>query len=128
MLSWLFQSFWHADEAEGSKGCNEAGFFLILLRHPTLVISREAIQQRHNRSFSRRVHNLVHSWQCIVVFWCGLVEISEIDAHSPLAVLFLDRHRVGQPFGIHDFADDGGVKQPLNLLLDSYHLVIGHLS
>jgi hypothetical protein len=79
------------------------------------MISIETIQQGHDRGVGRKIHNLIHSWQRIIVFWCGFVEISEIDTHAPLVVLFLDRHRVGQPFGVHDFANDGGVKQPLDL-------------
>jgi hypothetical protein len=79
------------------------------------MVTGEAIQQGHDCDVGCGVHHLIHSRQWIVIFWRCFVEISEIDAHAPFAVLFLDRHRVGQPFGVHDFADDGGVKQPLDL-------------
>jgi hypothetical protein len=39
----IFQTLCHSNEVEGSKGCDETGFFLILLRHPTLMLPREAI-------------------------------------------------------------------------------------
>jgi hypothetical protein len=44
--SWacIFQALWHSHETKSPKRCDETGFFLVILRHPTLMIAREAIQ------------------------------------------------------------------------------------
>jgi hypothetical protein len=102
--SWasIFQTFWHSHKTKSFERGDETGFLLILLRHPTLMVARETIQQRHNRRVGHRVHNLIHPWEWVVVFWCSLVEVSEVDTHPPFPILFLDRHRVDQPLGVHD--------------------------
>jgi len=46
------------------------------------------------------IHHLVNPWQRKVVFGVGQVEISEVDADSPLAILLLHQDRVGEPFWV----------------------------
>jgi hypothetical protein len=40
----IFQTFRHPHETESSKRCDEDGFFLVLLRHPTLMVAGKTIQ------------------------------------------------------------------------------------
>jgi hypothetical protein len=48
--SWacVFQTLWHLHETKGSKRGNEASFFLVLFRHPTLMVAGKAIEEGHN--------------------------------------------------------------------------------
>jgi hypothetical protein len=40
------------------------------------------------------VESMTWSWQWIIVFGCGFVEVCEVDAHPPFAILLLDRYGV----------------------------------
>jgi hypothetical protein len=44
----IFQTLWHSYETKGTKMGDEASFFLILFRHPALMVAGKTIQERHN--------------------------------------------------------------------------------
>ena len=41
------------------------------------------------------IYDEVNSWQRETVFWARSVDISEVNAESPLAVCFFDEYDVG---------------------------------
>jgi hypothetical protein len=53
--SWacVFQTLRHSHETKGSERGDEASFFLVLFRHPTLVVAGKIIQERHNDRVGR---------------------------------------------------------------------------
>ena len=64
---------------------------------------------------SSGIHDEVDSRQGDTVLWARSVDVSEVDAESPLAVCFFDKYDVGQPFRIFHLSDLlllGGVCRP----------------
>jgi hypothetical protein len=53
--SWacVFQTLRHSHETKGSERSDEASFFLILFHHPTLMVARKTIQERHDGCVGR---------------------------------------------------------------------------
>jgi hypothetical protein len=47
-LTGIFQTLRHSHETKVAKRSDEAGFFLVLFRHPALMVARKAIQERHD--------------------------------------------------------------------------------
>ena len=41
------------------------------------------------------IHDEVNSWQRETIFWACFIDVSEVDAKSPLAVRFFDKNDVG---------------------------------
>jgi hypothetical protein len=48
--SWtgILQTLGHSHETKSAKRGDKAGFFLVLFRHPSLMIAEKAIQERHD--------------------------------------------------------------------------------
>jgi hypothetical protein len=48
--SWacVFQTLQHSHETKGSERGDKTSFFLILFRHPTLMLAGKTIQETHN--------------------------------------------------------------------------------
>ena len=63
----------------------------------------------------RGVYKPVNDWKRETVFWTNLVQASEIDTHSPLALGFLYHDHVRQPIGILYFPNKPGFKELLSL-------------
>ena len=55
---------------------------------------------------SRRVHEEVDVREWITILWACLVQVSEVDVYSPLAVCFFDHDYIGQPFEVVDFPNE----------------------
>jgi hypothetical protein len=70
------------------------------------MVSGETIQQRHHLTVCRIIDDSVDSWQWEVILRAGFIEVSEIDAHAPLAILLFDRHGVCQPCWVFDFSNN----------------------
>ena len=51
------------------------------------------------------IYDEVDSWQRETILWACSVDVSEVDAKSPLAVCFFDEHDVGQPFWVLHLSD-----------------------
>lgn len=52
-----------------------------------------------------RIHELVNSREWEAIFRAGMVEVYEINAHSPFSVGLLHHDDDGKPFKIEDFSD-----------------------
>ena len=63
------------------------------------------------------IYNEVDSWQRETIFWACSVDVSEVDAESPLAVRFFDEYDVGQPIRILHFSDCLCLKELADLLI-----------
>jgi hypothetical protein len=73
--SWasILQAFRHSNETESTKGHDEASLFLILFHHPTLMITRETIQKRHDSGVGCRINDLIRPWKWEIIFGRGLI-------------------------------------------------------
>lgn len=58
----VYEAFRHAHEVVHAKGFNKASLVFVFF-HVNLVITREAIKERHGFAHYRLVDNLVYSWQ-----------------------------------------------------------------
>ena len=59
------------------------------------------------------VYQLVNPWQREAIFWASLIQVCEIDAHSPLTVALFYHDHVCQPVWIEDFPDEINFQQLL---------------
>ena len=73
--------------------------------HADLVVAGKSIHETEEFMASCGIYNEVDPWQRETIFWACSVDVSEVDAESPLAVRFFDGYDVGQPFRILHFSD-----------------------
>ena len=68
--------------------------------HADLVVAGESIHETEEFMASCGIYYEVDSWQRETIFWACSVDVSEVDAESPLAVRFFEEYDVGQPFRV----------------------------
>ena len=66
------------------------------------------------------IYDEVDPWQRETIFWACSVDVSEVDAESPLVVRFFDKYDVGQPFGVFHFSDCSCLEELADLLVDRF--------
>ena len=66
------------------------------------------------------IYDEVDSRQRVTIFWACSVDVSEIDAESPLAVCFFDEYDIGQPFRIFHLSDCPCMEEFVDLLVDRF--------
>ena len=66
------------------------------------------------------IYDEVDSRQREIVFWACSIDVSEVDAESPLAVRFFDKYDVGQPFRVFHFYDCSCLEEFPDLLVDRF--------
>ena len=66
------------------------------------MVTLEGVQKTYPRVSHRGIHQLVNSRDGKWVFWANSIQTSEVHADSPLPILLLNHHSVGQLFGIKD--------------------------
>ena len=64
------------------------------------------------------IHYEVDLWQRETIFWACSIDVSEVDAESPLAVRFFDEYDVGQPFLVLHLSDYSCMEELADLLVD----------
>ena len=64
------------------------------------------------------IYDEVNSRQRETIFWACSVDVSEVDAESPLFVFFFDKYDVGQPFRIFHLSDCPCLEEFADLLVD----------
>ena len=53
-----------------------------------------------------------------MIFWIEFVEASEVDAHFPSTIIFLDEDGICEPCGVTNFSNKVCIKDFIDLLLD----------
>ena len=104
----------------GSLRCDERGLFLVTWVHVDLVVTREGIHKTEKFMADSGIHDEVDTRQRETVLWACFVDVSEVDAESPLAVWFFDKYGVGQPFSIFHFSDCSRLEEFADLLVDCF--------
>ena len=66
------------------------------------------------------VHDEVDPRQREIVLWACLVDFSEVDTESPLAIFFFDNYDVGQPLRILHLFDRFCLEEFFDLLVDAF--------
>ena len=64
------------------------------------------------------IYDEVDSRQRETIFWACFVDVSEVDAESPLTVRFFDEYDIGQPFRIFHLSDCPCLEEFADLLVD----------
>ena len=64
------------------------------------------------------IYNEVDSRLRETIFWACSVDVSEVDAESPLAVCFFDEYDVSQPFRVFHLSDCPCLEEFADLLVD----------
>ena len=103
-----------------SLPCEEQGFFLVIWVHVDLVVAGEGIHKTEEFMAGCGVYDEVDLRQRDTVLWACSVDVSEVDAESPLAVCFFDKYDVGQPFRIFHLSDCSRLKEFAELLVDRF--------
>jgi hypothetical protein len=71
------------------------------------MVPRVAVEEAEQVTTRRGVNDLVYPWQPEGVLGAVLVEVSVVNAHSPLVrVLLGDEDGVGEPLRMEDFSDE----------------------
>ena len=102
----------------GSLPYDERGLFLVIWVHADLVIAGEGIHKTEEFMADCGVYDEVDPRQRETVFWARSVDVSEVNAESPLAVCFFDKYDVGQPFRIFHLSDCSRLEEFADLLVD----------
>ena len=66
------------------------------------------------------IYDEVDSRQRETILWACSVDVSEVDAESPLAVCFFDEYDVGQPFRIFHLSDCPCLEEFVDFLIDRF--------
>ena len=104
----------------GSLRCDERGLFLVTWVHADLIVAGEGIHKTKKFMAGSGIHDEVNTRQRETVLWACFVDVSEVDAESPLAVCFFDKYDVGQPFRIFHFSDYSRLEEFTDLLVDRF--------
>ena len=118
--SCVLEPKWHHTITIGSLRCDERGLFLVVWVHADLVVAGEGIHKIDEFMVGSCIHDEVDSLQRETVFWACFVDVSEVDAESPLAVFFFDKYDVGQLFRIFHLSDCSRLKEFVDLLVDRF--------
>ena len=93
-----------------------------------LMITLESIQETHPRMTDSSVYQLIYLGHREWILRASLIQICEINAHSPLPTLFLYYYRVCQPFRIEDLLDSPSLLEFRYLLSDYFYMLFGWTS
>ena len=88
--------------------------------HVDVVVAREGIHETEEFMAGCGIHYEVDSWQRETIFWACSVDVSEVDAESPLAVRFFDEYGVGQPFRVLHLSYCPSLEELVDLLVDRF--------
>ena len=74
------------------------------------------------------IYDEVDPRQRETVLWACSVDVSEVDAESPLAIFFFDKYDVGQPFRIFYLSDCSRLEEFADLLVDGFFIFLARSS
>ena len=88
--------------------------------HADLVVAGESIHETKEFMASCGIYYEIDPWQRETIFWACSVNVSELDAKSPIAVRFFDEYDVGQPFKVLHLSDCPCLEELADLLIDHF--------
>ena len=104
----------------GSLPCNERGLFLVIWIHADLVVAGESIHETEEFMAGCGIYDEVDSRQRETILWACSVDVGEVNAESPLSVLFFGEYNVGQPFRIFHIFNCPCLEEFADLLVDRF--------
>ena len=99
---------------------DERGLFLVIWIHANLVVVGEGIHETEEFMAGCGIYDEVDSRQRETILWAFFVDVSEVDAKSPLVVCFFDEYNVGHPFRIFHLFDCPCLEEFVDLLVDRF--------
>ena len=88
--------------------------------HADLVVVGESIHETEEFMAGCGIYYEVNPWQRETVFWACSVDVSEVNAESPLAVHFFEEYDIGQPFRVLHLSDFPDLEELADLLIDRF--------
>jgi hypothetical protein len=99
-----------------------------LLEHENLIVADVAIHETQNLVVGSRVDQRFRNGHRVFILRCGPVEVLEIHADSPPAILLLYRYSARNPLGIPTRPDEPCLQHLLYLFLDLFQDFSPHLT
>ena len=103
-----------------SLHCDKRGLFLLVWVHTDLLVAGEGVHKIEEFMAGCGIYDEVDLRQRETVLWACSVDVSEVDAESPLAICFFDKYDVGQPFRIFYLSDCSRLEEFADLLVDHF--------
>lgn len=99
---------------------NKCHLLLIFWHHMDLIESREDIHKWEKLVAHSSIHQLINMNERIAIFQTSLVQIDEINAHSPLSDGLFYQDDIGQPLSVVDFSNKPTTSELVHLLYNSF--------
>jgi hypothetical protein len=90
----------HVFEQSHVTRYSECNLVYVFWGHESLIVADVAIHETQNLVAGSRVDQRFRNGHWVFILQCGPVEVPEIHANSPLAILLLYGYNAGNPFGI----------------------------
>jgi hypothetical protein len=108
----------HVFEQSHGTGHSECNLVYILRSHENLIVACVAIHETQTLIVGSRVDQRFRNGYWVFILWCGSIEVPEIHADSPPAILLLYRYNARNPLGISARPDEPYLQHFLYLFLD----------
>jgi hypothetical protein len=110
----------HVFEQSHDIGYSDCSLVYVFLCHENLIIAGVAIHETHNLVAGSRVDQRFRNGHWVFILRCGPVEVPEIHADSPPAILLLYGLNAGNPFGIPARPNESCLQLLLYLFLNLF--------
>jgi hypothetical protein len=107
-------------EQSHGTGYSECSLVYVFRSHENLIVAGVAIQETQNLVADSRVDQHFCNVHRVFILQCGPVEVPEIHADSPSAILLLYRYNARNPLGIPARLDEPCLQHLLYLFLDLF--------
>jgi hypothetical protein len=110
----------HVFEQSHVTGYSECNLVYVLWGYENLIVADVAIHETQNLVAGSRVDQRFCNGHRLFILWCGPVEVPEIRADSPPAILLLYGYNARNPFGIPAQPDEPYLQHLLYLFLNLF--------
>jgi hypothetical protein len=110
----------HVFEQSHRTGYSECILVYVFWGHENLIVAGVSIHETQNLVASSHVDQRFLNGHRVFILQCGPVEVPEINADSPPAILLLYGYNARNPFGIPSRPDEPCLKHLLYLLVNLF--------
>jgi len=71
-----------------------------------LVVPGVSLHETEKLRARHCLYHLIHPWEGETILWASFIEVSEVDADPPPAVLLLHEDEIGEPVGVECLSDE----------------------
>jgi hypothetical protein len=110
----------HVFKQSHGTGYSECSLVYVFWGHENLIVAGVAIHETQNLVAGSRVDQRFHNGHRVFILRCDPVEVPEIYADSPSAILLLYGYNARNPFGIPAQPDEPCLQHLLYLFLNLF--------